>query len=124
MDGPDGGLVVRVRRRLGTRTRGCRCGMWRSCTGKRCSVGSRRPWWPCGWGSPVQPVLGEFVPVDFHNLGVEVRKNKAGGITESWRAESMPSTQKSDGQDGEGLLMASVYAGARTVGVAAAADRG
>ena len=49
-------------------------------------------------GSPVKPVLGEFVPVDFHNLGVEVRKNKAGGITESWRAESMPSTQKSEGQ--------------------------
>ena len=40
-------------------------------------------------GSPVQPVLGEFVPVAFLGLTVEVRVTKAGGLSESWRAESV-----------------------------------
>ncbi len=40
-------------------------------------------------GSPVQPVLGEFVPVAFLGLSVEVRVTKAGGLSESWRAESV-----------------------------------
>lgn len=40
-------------------------------------------------GSPVRPVLGEFVPVAFLGLTVEVRVTKAGGLSESWRAESV-----------------------------------
>ena len=40
-------------------------------------------------GSAVQPVLGEFEPVTFRGLTVEVRVNKAGGMVESWRAEEM-----------------------------------
>ena len=40
-------------------------------------------------GSGVQPVLGEFEPVSFRGLTVEVRVNKAGGLTESWRAEEL-----------------------------------
>jgi hypothetical protein len=40
-------------------------------------------------GSLVRPVLGEFVPVQFRALTVEVRVTKAGGLSESWRAESL-----------------------------------
>lgn len=40
-------------------------------------------------GSPVKPVLGEFVPVAFDGLSVEVRVTKAGGLSESWRAEGL-----------------------------------
>lgn len=40
-------------------------------------------------GSPVRPVLGEFVPVSFDSLSVEVRVTKAGGLSESWRAEGL-----------------------------------
>lgn len=40
-------------------------------------------------GSPVQPVLGEFAPVAFSGLTVEVRVTKAGGLGESWRAEGL-----------------------------------
>lgn len=40
-------------------------------------------------GSPVQPVLGEFALVQFDGLTVEVRVTKAGGLSESWRAEGL-----------------------------------
>ena len=43
-------------------------------------------------GSPVQPVLGEFAPVAFQGLSVEVRVTKAGGLSESWRAEAVADT--------------------------------
>ena len=40
-------------------------------------------------GSPVQPVLAEFAPVSFIDLTVDVRVTKAGGLSESWRAEAL-----------------------------------
>ena len=41
-------------------------------------------------GSPVQPVLREFAPVEFAGLVVEVRMLKNGtGIGEQWRAEAI-----------------------------------
>ena len=40
-------------------------------------------------GAPVQPVLGEFALVEFDGLTVEVRVTKAGGLSESWRAEAL-----------------------------------
>jgi hypothetical protein len=40
-------------------------------------------------GSPHRPVLAEFAPVSFSGLRVEVRPNKAGGLSESWSAESL-----------------------------------
>lgn len=43
-------------------------------------------------GSPVQPVMGEFTPVAFQGLTVEVRVTKAGGLSESWRAEAVADT--------------------------------
>ena len=43
-------------------------------------------------GSPVQPVMGEFAPVAFQGLSVEVRVTKAGGLSESWRAEAVADT--------------------------------
>ena len=40
-------------------------------------------------GGPVKPVLGEFAPVAFDGLCVEVRVSKAGGLSESWRADAV-----------------------------------
>jgi hypothetical protein len=40
-------------------------------------------------GSPVQPVVAEFAPVSFMDLTVDVRVTKAGGLSESWRAEAL-----------------------------------
>jgi hypothetical protein len=51
-------------------------------------------------GSPVQPVLGEFAPVAFVGLTVEVRVTKAGGLAESWRAESMDDKAAGSGSAG------------------------
>lgn len=47
-------------------------------------------------GSPVRPVLGEFAPVVFERLSVEVRVTKAGGLSESWRAEGVADTASAD----------------------------
>lgn len=47
-------------------------------------------------GSPVRPVLGEFAPVAFEGLLVEVRVTKAGGLSESWRAEGVADTSSAD----------------------------
>ena len=43
-------------------------------------------------GSGVQLVLGEFEPVSFRGLAVEERVTKAGGLTESWRAQELDDT--------------------------------
>lgn len=40
-------------------------------------------------GAPVRPVLGEFAPARFDGLSVEVRVTKAGGLSETWRAEGV-----------------------------------
>lgn len=40
-------------------------------------------------GSPVRPTLGEFAPVEFSGLVVEVRVNKAGQVSEFWSAEEL-----------------------------------
>lgn len=40
-------------------------------------------------GSPVRPTLGEFAPVEFSGLAVEVRVNKAGQVSEFWSAEEL-----------------------------------
>jgi hypothetical protein len=40
-------------------------------------------------GCPHRPVLGEFAPVVFNGLVVEVRVTKAGGFIEYWRAETL-----------------------------------
>ncbi|SRR5580765_898453 len=40
-------------------------------------------------GSPVRPVMAEFAPVSFVGLSVECRVTKAGGLSESWRAEQV-----------------------------------
>ncbi|MGW5239245.1 hypothetical protein ACWEOW_09970 [Monashia sp. NPDC004114] len=40
-------------------------------------------------GCPHRPVLGEFAPVEFVDLTVEVRVNKAGGLSEMWRADRL-----------------------------------
>lgn len=40
-------------------------------------------------GCPHRPVLGEFAPVEFVELHVEVRANKAGGLSESWHADRL-----------------------------------
>ncbi|GAA2497029.1 hypothetical protein [Terrabacter carboxydivorans] len=40
-------------------------------------------------GCPHRPVLAEFVPVEFVDLTVEVRVNKAGGLSEMWRADRL-----------------------------------
>ncbi|MGL5818287.1 MAG: hypothetical protein ACRCYR_12040 [Phycicoccus sp.] len=41
-----------------------------------------------------RPVLGEFAPVVFHDLVVEVRVGKAGGLVESWRADGIAEGEK------------------------------
>jgi hypothetical protein len=53
-------------------------------------------------GCPHRPVLAEFAPVEFVDLTVEVRVNKAGGLSEMWRAdrlvdEGKPATGQSSG---------------------------
>ncbi len=40
-------------------------------------------------GSPVQPVMAEFAPVQFVGLAVDVRIGKSGGLVESWHAEAL-----------------------------------
>lgn len=40
-------------------------------------------------GAVDRPAVGEFAPVSFNNLAVEVRINPAGGLVESWRADGM-----------------------------------
>lgn len=40
-------------------------------------------------GCPHRPVTGEFTPVEFVGLTVETRVNKAGGLSEMWRAERL-----------------------------------
>jgi len=40
-------------------------------------------------GCPHRPVVAEFAPVEFVDLGVEVRVNKAGALTEMWRADRL-----------------------------------
>ncbi len=48
-------------------------------------------------GSPVRPVLGEFAPVAFVGLTVEVRVIKASGsLAESWRAEGLAEGKAED----------------------------
>ncbi len=48
-------------------------------------------------GSPVRPVLGEFAPVAFVGLTVEVRVIKASGsLAESWRAEALAEGKPED----------------------------
>ena len=48
-------------------------------------------------GSPVRPVLGEFAPVAFAGLSVEVRVIKASGsLAESWRAERLADDNPED----------------------------
>ena len=54
-------------------------------------------------GCPHRPVLAEFAPVEFVDLTVEVRVNKAGGLSEMWRAdrlvdEGKPATGQPSGQ--------------------------
>lgn len=44
---------------------------------------------PVRVGSPVRPTLGEFAPVEFSGLAVEVRVNKACQVTEFWSAEEL-----------------------------------
>lgn len=53
-------------------------------------------------GSPVQPVLGEFLPVSFNALSVEVRVTKAGGLSESWRAEALSDDKPAASTQGQG----------------------
>jgi hypothetical protein len=41
-------------------------------------------------GAPAQPVVGQFAPVGFRGLTVDVRVNrKSGALTETWRAEEI-----------------------------------
>jgi len=48
-------------------------------------------------GSPVRPVLGEFAPVAFVGLTVEVRVIKASGsLAETWRAEALAEGKPED----------------------------
>ena len=48
-------------------------------------------------GSPVRPVLGEFAPVAFVGLTVEVRVIKASGsLAETWRAEALAGEKPED----------------------------
>ena len=49
-------------------------------------------------GAPVKPVLGEFAPVGFDGLSVEVRVTKAGGLSETWRADSVAGQSGRDGK--------------------------
>jgi hypothetical protein len=54
-------------------------------------------------GCPHRPVLGEFAPVEFVDLTVEVRVNKAGGLSEMWRADRLVDEGKpAVGQPGSG----------------------
>jgi hypothetical protein len=53
-------------------------------------------------GSAVKPVLGEFAPVSFVGLSVEVRVTKAGGLSESWRAEAVDDKTTSGTSAGSG----------------------
>jgi hypothetical protein len=53
-------------------------------------------------GSAVKPVLGEFEPVSFVGLSVEVRVTKAGGLSESWRADSVDDKATSSASAGSG----------------------
>ena len=48
-------------------------------------------------GSPVRPVVAEFAPVEFVNLRVDVRVNKAGGLVESWSAEALADAKPAQG---------------------------
>jgi hypothetical protein len=50
-------------------------------------------------GAPAQPVVGQFAPVAFRGLTVDVRVNrKSGALTETWRAEEItaPTSAASD----------------------------
>ncbi|WP_330476031.1 hypothetical protein [Terrabacter sp. C0L_2] len=49
-------------------------------------------------GCPHRPVLAEFAPVEFVDLTVEVRVNKAGGLSEMWRADRLVDEGKAAGQ--------------------------
>ena len=49
-------------------------------------------------GCPHRPVLAEFAPVEFVDLTVEVRVNKAGGLSEMWRADRLVDEGKPAGQ--------------------------
>jgi hypothetical protein len=49
-------------------------------------------------GAPVKPVLGEFAPVAFEGLSVEVRVTKAGGLSETWRADGVAGQAGRDGK--------------------------
>ena len=40
-------------------------------------------------GCPHRPVVAEFAPVEFVDLTVEARVNKAGALTEMWRADRL-----------------------------------
>jgi hypothetical protein len=41
-------------------------------------------------GAPAQPMVGQFAPVAFRGLTVDVRVNrKSGALTETWRAEEI-----------------------------------
>lgn len=51
-------------------------------------------------GCPHRPVLAEFAPVEFVDLTVEVRVNKAGGLSEMWRADRLADEGKPAGQSG------------------------
>ncbi len=42
-------------------------------------------------GAETRPALGFMSPITFTNLHVDVRVNKAGGLVETWRAESIDS---------------------------------
>jgi hypothetical protein len=48
--------------------------------------------------APVRPVLGEFAPVTFDGLSVEVRVTKAGGLSETWRADAVAGQASRDGK--------------------------
>src|SRR5512144_2380506 len=49
-------------------------------------------------GAPVKPVLGEFAAVTFEGLSVEVRVTKAGGLSETWRADAVAGQAGRDGK--------------------------
>ena len=58
-------------------------------------------------GSAVKPVVGEFEPVSFVGLSVEVRVTKAGGLSESWRAEAVDDKASTGSGAGSGSSSAS-----------------
>ena len=52
-------------------------------------------------GAETRPAPGFFSPISFTGLRVEVRINKSGGLSETWRAESIASINTKPATDGK-----------------------